>query len=144
MTRLLAILSLTAIVLLTTGCGELRDVPTGPGGGGPPDPAATFTRVQSEVFTASCTFSGCHDSLGQQAGLNLSAGAAHAQIVNKRSTQVALDRVEPGVPEQSYLLHKVAGGGTIVGDRMPLSLPPLTDAQVTLLRDWIRRGAPND
>ena len=32
----------------------------------------------------------------------------------------------------------------ITGDRMPQGGPYLTDAQTKLVRDWIRRGAPND
>jgi hypothetical protein len=65
--------------------------------------------------------------------------------VNQPSLEVgSIDRVEPGDPTNSYLYRKVVGGNGIIGDRMPSGLPPLSDAQVTLLRDWIRRGAPND
>jgi hypothetical protein len=52
-------------------------------------------------------------------------------------------RIAPGDPAASYLYRKITGAG-ITGERMPLGLPPLTDAQQRLVRDWIRRGAPND
>jgi hypothetical protein len=54
-----------------------------------------------------------------------------------------LARVTPGDPANSYLYRKITGAG-ITGDRMPQNLTPLTDAQIKLVRDWIRRGAPND
>ena len=54
-----------------------------------------------------------------------------------------LMRVAPLDPANSYLYRKIAGAG-ITGDRMPQTLPPLSDAQIKLVRDWIRRGAPND
>ena len=49
----------------------------------------------------------------------------------------------PNDPANSYLYRKIAGAG-ITGDRMPQGGPYLTDAQTKLVRDWIRRGAPND
>ena len=52
-------------------------------------------------------------------------------------------RIAPLDPANSYLYRKISGSG-ITGDRMPQALPPLTDAQIKLVRDWIRRGAPND
>ncbi len=128
------------------GCGELRS-PTEPGNppGPPVDPSATFTRVQSKVFTTSCAFSGCHGSAGTQAGLNLTAGAAYANLVNVPSTEIAsIDRVEPEAPDQSYLYMKVTGAPGIIGSRMPLGLPELTSDQTELIRNWILRGAPND
>lgn len=131
-------------LLLLAGCGELI-TPTDPGvGGPPPDPTATFTRVQNEIFTPTCARLGCHDTIGQQSQLVLSTGRAYAATVNVASVEMpALLRVAPGDPANSYLYRKITGAG-ITGDRMPQALPPLTDAQIALVRDWIRRGAPND
>jgi hypothetical protein len=131
--------------LLCAGCGELKDLPTAPGGGPPPDPSATFSRVQSEIFTPTCAQIGCHDALGRQGGLELTAGVAHAQLVNQPSTEISTQiRVLPGDPLNSYLYRKIVGGPNIVGERMPAASPPLSEAQIALVRDWIRRGAPND
>lgn len=133
-----------AFLLGTTGCGELKS-PTEPTGGPlPPDPTATFTRVQSEVFTPTCATIACHDPLGQQSQLVLTAGRAYASIVGVSSVEMPqLQRVMPNDPSNSYLYRKITGAG-ITGDRMPLNRPPLSDAQIALVRDWIRRGAPND
>jgi hypothetical protein len=136
-------LILMALVFLTA-CGELK-TPTDAGGGGDPiDQTATFTRVQNEIFTPTCASIGCHDPLGQQSQLILSAGRGYANTVNVSSVEIpSLDRVEPFDHANSYLYRKITGAG-ITGDRMPQGRPALSDAQIKLVRDWIRRGAPND
>ena len=136
--------ALLIALLLLAACGELK-TPTEPGSGGDPiDPTATFTRVQNEIFTPTCAAIGCHDPLGQQSGMVLSAGRAYANTVNVASVEMpSLMRVRPSDPANSYLYRKITGAG-ITGDRMPQSRPPLSDAQIKLVRDWIRRGAPND
>jgi hypothetical protein len=132
------------VALLLTACGELK-TPTGAGGPGDPiDPTATFTRVQNEIFTPTCASIGCHDPLGQSSQMVLSAGRAYASTVNVPSVEMpSLARIAPNDPTGSYLYRKITGTG-ITGERMPLSRPALTDAQIKLVRDWIRRGAPND
>jgi hypothetical protein len=131
-------------LLLLTACGELKS-PTDPLlNEPPPDPAATFTRVQNEIFTPTCARVGCHDRLGQQSQLVLVSGEAFGNIVGVASVEMpSLQRVTPGDPANSYLYRKLTGAG-ITGDRMPQALPPLSDAELRLVRDWIRRGAPND
>lgn len=131
--------------LLLTACGELKS-PTDPGAGGsdPIDQSATFTRVQNEIFTPGCASIGCHDPLGQQSQLILSPGRAYEQTVNRASVEMpSLSRITPNDPAGSYLYRKITGAG-ITGDRMPQGRPALSDAQIRLVRDWIRRGAPND
>ncbi len=137
-------LALLLVASFLAGCGELKDLPTEPIDDLPPDPTATFTRVQSEVLTPTCAVAGCHDAFTAQEGLVLVAESSYALLVNTRSSQSPLDRVEPGQPDSSYLFLKVSGGAGIVGDRMPQNRPPLSDASTRLIRDWIRRGAPND
>jgi hypothetical protein len=131
--------------LLLAACGRLNEV-TDPGGGGgePVDPTATLTRVRNEIFVPSCALAGCHGAIGAQSELQLTPAAAYANLVGRNSVEMPqLLRVAPGDPANSYLYRKVTGAG-ITGERMPLGLPPLNDAQLRLVRDWIRRGAPND
>lgn len=140
--------SVVACVLVASvlaACGELAESPTDPGGGGEPiDPSATFSRVQTEVFTPTCAVAGCHDDFGREAGLILLAGQSHANTVNRSSTQLpSMLRVRPGTPSDSYLYLKITGDPRIVGDRMP-QRGTLTPQQIDLVRQWIRRGAPND
>jgi len=137
--------ALLACALFLIGCGKLKELPTAPGVGGEPiDPTATFSRVQNEIFTPTCAQLGYHDRLGRQEDQQLTAGVAYAQIVNHPSVEMPqLVRVAPADPANSYLYRKITGAG-ITGDRMPQGGPYLSDAQIKLVRDWIRRGAPND
>ena len=136
---------LLVTMLLLTACGKLNELPTFPGGGGEPiDPTATFTRVQNEIFTPTCAALGCHDRLGHQQNQILTVGGAYGQTVGHQSEEMpSLQRVSPGDPASSYLYRKIVGSG-ITGDRMPQGGPYLSDPQIKLVRDWIRRGAPND
>jgi hypothetical protein len=139
--------SYTATFTVTDARGAVDPTPdsrnvTVEGGGGQ---LATFTEVQTRIFTASCAFSGCHGGSSPAQGMNLTAGQAYAHIVNVPSNeQPARDRIEPGDPESSYLYLKVMGDPSISGGRMPLGGPPLAQELLDLLRDWIERGAPND
>ncbi len=136
---------LATLLLVVTSCGKLES-PTdaGVGSGEPPDPTATYTRVQTEIFTPTCGQLGCHDPLGRQEGMVLGNGQGFVNTVGKPSIEMpSLLRIAPFDPANSYLYRKITGAG-ITGDRMPQGQSPLTDAQIKLVRDWIRRGAPND
>lgn len=137
-------LFLASFAIVLCSCGKL-ETPTSSGVGSEPiDPTATFTRVQNEIFTPTCAQLGCHATIGRQENLNLSSGQAYANIVRVSSVEMPqLARVTAGDPANSYLYRKITGSG-ITGDRMPQGMSPLSDAQIKLVRDWIRRGAPND
>jgi hypothetical protein len=52
-------------------------------------------------------------------------------------------RVDPGNPDNSFLLRKLLGPGPGEGNRMPAnSSTPLSDRVVGAVRDWILAGAP--
>ncbi|MCC6130202.1 MAG: hypothetical protein IT186_09770 [Acidobacteria bacterium] len=130
------------VILGAAGCGKEKATPVEPQQ--PPDATATFTRVQNEIFTPSCAFSGCHGGTTVQAGLNLEQGKAYRNIVGVVSAETSLLRVAPGLPNDSYVVVKVRGDAAITGSRMPLGGPYLSAEKTSLLVDWIRRGAPND
>jgi hypothetical protein len=54
-----------------------------------------------------------------------------------------LFRIEPGDPDNSYLVRKVEGIG-IVASRMPLNDDPLTEGKIDLLRQWVSDGAEDN
>lgn len=138
-------LGLGIFAFLLFSCGKLNEITAPEGGGGEPvDPSATFTRVQTEIFTPTCAAIGCHHTIGAQEGMILQAGQAYGHIVNVPSREMPqLRRIAPNDFANSYLYRKILGVG-ITGDRMPQGGPYLNDAQIKLVRDWIRRGAPND
>ncbi|MBM3262485.1 MAG: hypothetical protein FJY97_03545 [candidate division Zixibacteria bacterium] len=100
---------------------------------------ATFSAIQSQVFTPQCALSGCHAGTETP---NLSAGVAYNNIVNVASTQT-LDYIEPGNSTTSYLYKKLTGSG-IVGNAMPRGGAALSTARLDSIRAWIDRGAANN
>jgi hypothetical protein len=114
----------------------------------PPPVVVSFANQIQPILTASCTGALCHDAVTPQRGLNLTAGAAYAELINSRSTQTLCKTyrlVQPGDPDLSYVIFKLQGGGPcFVGSRMPSRLPALPAAQIQLIRDWIANGAPNN
>jgi hypothetical protein len=106
----------------------------------------TLTQIQAMVFTPIC--SACHTGPTSgvlPGGMNLTSTAnSYAALVNVASLQVALDRVEPGNPDDSYLIRKLEGGPGITGVRMPQGGPFLDQATIDTIRQWIADGAPNN
>ena len=111
----------------------------GGGGGGDPPIEATLESIQENVFSAICT--NCHVGAGAPEGLRLEEGMSHAMLVNVPSGEVpTLLRVEPGNPDDSYLVQKIEGTAS-VGAQMPLGGPALSDEQIAAIRQWITDGA---
>jgi hypothetical protein len=103
----------------------------------------TLTSIQSNVFTPICSV--CHSptpAVGAPPGFDLSTeGASFASLVNVASVQVGtLDRVEPGNPNQSYLVQKLEGTAA-QGVQMPAGGTPLDAGTIAAIRQWIANGA---
>ena len=100
---------------------------------------STFQSIQDNVFTPVCT--GCHAGAAAPLGLRLDEGASYALLVNAPSAEVpALQRVQPGNPDASYLIQKLEGTAD-VGGRMPLNGPALPQSTIAVIRQWITDGA---
>jgi hypothetical protein len=70
-----------------------------------------------------------------------------AGVVNVKSVfRADLDIVEPGDPDQSFLMRKLdaLSPSSEVGAPMPYGYRPLAEHEVEVLRQWIAQGAPND
>lgn len=101
------------------------------------------TDIQPLLSTA-CT--GCHSPGGAAmlAGIpmDLRAATAYEDIVNQPSVQDATwTLVAPRNAQASLLFQKISSDDPPVGDRMPRFAPPLSAAQIELIRDWIDQGA---
>jgi hypothetical protein len=120
-------------------------------------PVPSSARVQE--ILASCV--GCHGGVSPSAGLDLTniLAVRDAARASSRCSD-ALPILAPGDPARSYLLLKVmdtpacAPGRTAcgpqgedaacrLGQRMPRGLPPLPEAEIEELRQWIVAGAPD-
>ena len=99
------------------------------------------------ILSTSCALSGCHAGASPQEGMNLSSGLMHSNTVNVPSNESSLDRIEPGQPDQSYLVHKIQGTqGTVGGSgvRMPFGGAPLSQANIDIIRAWVADGAQDN
>ncbi len=108
----------------------------------------SFSEQVQPILTDRCAFGGCHASTSPAAGQSLAEGLAYMNTVNVPSEELpSMDRVEPGDPDQSYLVHKIQGTHLDVGGsglRMPRGQEPLSDDQIDLIRAWIEQGARNN
>lgn len=142
--RTVALLLGAALAGCGGGSGEGLDGngrPLGSGSGGGPL-TASFASIQDNIFTPVCT--GCHAGAAAPLGLRLDAASSYALLVGVASAEVSsLQRVAPGQPDDSYLVHKLEGRAA-VGARMPLGGPYLDDARIAAVRQWIAAGAPRE
>src|SRR4051812_11319631 len=127
------------LVACTAGNGDGLDANGQPISDVPPA-QSDFQEIQDTVFTPICTQ--CHIGAGAPHGLRLDAANSYALLVNVNADEVpTLKRVNPGNPDQSYLVQKISGTAA-VGGRMPLGQAPLPQDRIDLIRRWIAAGAP--
>ena len=106
-------------------------------------PTVSFADVWDILSTSRCP--SCHTGGSPPAGLNLSSeNTAFTQLVDVTASECSpgRTRVEPGNPDASYLVDKLAGTNLCAGQRMPLGGPFLSAAELELIRTWIASGAP--
>jgi hypothetical protein len=139
-TRLLSIISITGVVLASCGgSGEGLDENGRPITGEQTPLVPELQSIQNNVFTPTCAT--CHSGSSAPLGFRLDAASAYSMLVNTPSVEVpALRRVLPGNPDQSYLIQKLEGHAA-VGAQMPLGQPPLPQATINVIRQWIADGA---
>jgi hypothetical protein len=129
--RVLVVASI--VVLLATGCG---------GDNG----EVAYSEVQAVWGKYGCT--GCHP--GVNSALDLREGRAYDDLVGVAALEdPSLTRVVAGDPERSFLYLKLGGAAPLadipaIGTRMPPRAPPIDDADLALVRDWIEQGAKDE
>lgn len=107
--------------------------------------------VVFEQVLQGCVFQACHGDAQPQENLVVTTPAqAHMNMVDVASVQDP-DRVlvAPGSPAQSYLVAKLRGEDITEtstsgapGQQMPIGAPPLCEARILLVEDWVAAGAP--
>lgn len=121
--------SLLPLVLLL-GCG--------------PTIEPNFPSIQAEVFDKSCAFSSCHSGYAADGELDLTAGAAYANLIDVVSEEEPTwVRVVPGDPEAS-LLYKVLLDAVGEVGQMPDGYTPedpYDSGKTEAIRQWIEDGA---
>jgi hypothetical protein len=106
----------------------------------------TLDSIQDFIFTPSCATAGCHTGAGAvlPGVMNLSnADASFMALVGVSSIQqAALQRVEAGNPDASYLIRKMENAAGITGTVMPPPpRPVIPQGDIDQVRLWITNGA---
>lgn len=135
-----ALLSLATPVAVTMASG--RAVAEAPVAAAPVRPGpvcvADFERFVQPLFNLRCVQ--CHQNVTGGGGLSLQAAGTADRIVLAPSTGSALNLVQPGRPDESYLYLKVTGRqaeANGMGARMPLIGARLSDEEIGVIRAWI-------
>ncbi|TMA41100.1 MAG: hypothetical protein E6J81_18870 [Deltaproteobacteria bacterium] len=134
-------------VLATHGSQRFAFVCQRPKGPKPPKGATFGKDIQKKIFDSTCATTFCHGTGAASGGLDLSDGAAYANLVGVLATNEAakaanLQRVLPNDPADSFLLLKLEG--TLAageGVPMPLVGGPLPASAIDTIRRWIAAGA---
>lgn len=109
------------------------------GAGGAIPLSADFDSIQANVFTPIC--SACHIGASAPQGLILDAQHSYSLLVNVPSTEEpGIPRIDPGNPDNSYLIQKIEGHAA-VGGQMPLDQAPLPASTIAFIVQWVTDGA---
>ncbi|MEO6029562.1 MAG: hypothetical protein ABIR79_22075 [Candidatus Binatia bacterium] len=109
---------------------------------------STFQQIQRQIFTPTCAIPTCHNVAQGEHQMSLAEGEAYASLVgvtpaNFVASGAGLKRVDPGNPDNSFLLKKLQGD--LVdgeGAPMPKDLKKLHHINLDLIEEWIAAGAP--
>jgi hypothetical protein len=111
--------------------------------------AVPFADVQA-IFSASCAVAFCHSGPFPANGMSLAPGEAFDEIVGIRPLNLSAAaagflRVDPGMPENSFLLLKIDADPlpdfSFGGSMPPFPSPMLPPKEIQLIEDWIAQGA---
>lgn len=134
--KALGLASAATLCLVAVGCsGGGEKAEPAASGTSTTEPAATgaapagekvaFAQVAT-IFNASCM--PCHNAQNKKGGVDLTTyEGAKAEVV-------------PGDPAKSEIIAYVKGDKT---PRMPFNKPPLSEADMKTLTDWVQGGATN-
>ena len=103
----------------------------------------TLAQISEQILAPNCAFSGCHGGGSLPANLSLEADFVAGEIIGIASTErPEFKRIDPGNPDDSYLLMKLRGDSRITGGQMPLGGGTLPAELLEMIREWIAGGAP--
>lgn len=98
-----------------------------------PETNVSYSQHIQPIFDAKCNSSGCHNDIDLAGGLSLTSYS---------NTTADYLIVAPGLPDNSKLVWSIEGRGT--NPMPPVGRWPLTKAQITAIRTWIKEGAKNN
>jgi hypothetical protein len=113
-----------------------------------PDENAAYHDIQEYIFDKSCANSVCHAAPANAGSLSLTYGLSYEDLVgrvpqNPAAAAAGMKLVDPGNPENSFLLTKLVGPtAPEQGARMPFGGGVLHGGKIDAVRTWIEAGAP--
>ena len=113
-----------------------------------PDENSAYHDIQEHIFDKSCASSACHAAPANAGNLNLTYGLSYEDLVgsvpqNPAAAAAGMKLVDPGNPENSFLLRKLMGPtGPEQGARMPFGGGMLHNGKIDAVGMWIEAGAP--
>ncbi|NIR48983.1 cytochrome c [candidate division KSB1 bacterium] len=132
------VLGIVMILFITACSNEQTTAP-------PQDIQPTLSSIQTNIFSTTCAVPGCHVPGGAGPMPLRNVNESFQNLVGVASVQIpALIRVQPNDADNSYLIRKLEGGPGIAGRRMPLGRAPLSNEEISAIRQWINNGALNN
>jgi hypothetical protein len=109
---------------------------------------STLDFLERRVFAPTCSRDTCHVGPQSDHTLSLLPSEAHLNLVGVQPDNVTARRagklrVDPGNPDNSFLLDKLRGTlDPDEGERMPRGLAKTSGREIALIEAWIAAGAP--
>ena len=108
---------------------------------------STYHEIQDYIFDKSCANSACHAAPANAGNLNLTYGLSYQDLVgrvpqNPAAAAAGTKLIDPGNPENSFLLTKLIDPTPEQGVRMPFNAGTLHTGKIEAIRTWIAAGAP--
>ena len=110
---------------------------------------STYHEIQDYIFDKSCASSACHAAPANAGNLNLTYGLSYRDLVgrvpqNPAAAATGMKLIDPGNPENSFLLTKLIAPTPEQGVRMPFNAGTLHTGKIEAIRTWIAAGAPQE
>lgn len=101
----------------------------------------TLTELKTDIFTQRC--GPCHLGAAPSGNMSLTNELIWEETVDVPAIGNSdFVRVDPGDPDNSYIVMKLRGGSRISGGQMPSDgTAPLEDKDITRVATWIAEGA---
>ena len=113
-----------------------------------PDENSAYHDIQEYIFDKSCASSTCHAAPANSRGLSLEYRLSYDALIdvvpqNPAAAAAGMKLVDPGNPENSFLLTKLIGPESAdQGSRMPFGGGMIHAAKIDAIQTWIEAGAP--
>ncbi|MCX6148323.1 MAG: hypothetical protein NTW25_13900 [Candidatus Kapabacteria bacterium] len=140
--KLKSVLGLLLLTFVLQSCNDNIRTPLNVVDTKPPM-RAVYSEIQSRIFNAKCTTSGCHGP--NEAFPNLTIGNSYSDLTSKKSPLFGVIAIKPGDADNSNFIKKLLG--TASGEIMPTKssgFSTLSKSEIDSIKTWVNNGAINN